>query len=212
LPATYEAARTALTECYRVDECKEWADKAAALKSYAKQIEDNTLYDTASRIHGRAIKRAGELLAQIEPARGANQNIRTAADTKVTRTQAAESAGLSKRQKDTALRVAAIPDKEFELAIAQSPPPTVTELADRGKKTQPKVLHDLGGRSPADFRVCTEAIGFVRELHSFAIKTPVESVVRGASDRERDRFVEQIAPLLGWLNDLLLQLQKEKSK
>jgi hypothetical protein len=74
------------------------------------------------------------------------------------------------------------------------------------------VLHDLGGRSPADFRVCTEAIGFVRELHSFAIKTPVESVVRGASDRERDRFVEQIAPLLGWLNDLLLQLQKEKSK
>ena len=37
LPRTYEAARAALAECQQLDECKDWADKAAALASYAKQ-------------------------------------------------------------------------------------------------------------------------------------------------------------------------------
>lgn len=54
-----------------------------------------------------AIRRCGELLKQVEPKQGANQNIHDATDTKVlTRTQAAKEAGLSERQKVTALRVA----------------------------------------------------------------------------------------------------------
>ena len=53
LPATYEAARVALSECVRVDECQEWADKAAALASYARQADDTTLEAYAKRIRGR---------------------------------------------------------------------------------------------------------------------------------------------------------------
>ena len=54
-----------------------------------------------------AIRRCGELLKQVEPKQGANQNIHDATDTKVlTRTEAAKEAGLSERQKVTALRVA----------------------------------------------------------------------------------------------------------
>ena len=70
LPATYSAARTALEQCVRVDECKGWADKAAALKSYAKQAQDDEMHKMAARIQGRAIRRVGELLREIEPARG----------------------------------------------------------------------------------------------------------------------------------------------
>lgn len=47
LPATYEAARTALSECARIDECQGWADKAAALASYAKQADDKQLENMA---------------------------------------------------------------------------------------------------------------------------------------------------------------------
>lgn len=73
LPAAYEAARTALAECSRIDECKTWADKAAALASYAKQADDKSLENHATRIRARAISRCGELLQQIEAAKGGDR-------------------------------------------------------------------------------------------------------------------------------------------
>ena len=50
-----------------------WADKAAALASYAKQSEDTTLEKAALRIRARAIRRAGELLKAIMPAKGGDR-------------------------------------------------------------------------------------------------------------------------------------------
>jgi len=62
------------------------------------------------RIQARAIDRCGELLHEIEPARGANQNISDGADTKIlTRKDAADAAGLSDRQRVTALHVNNVP-------------------------------------------------------------------------------------------------------
>src|SRR5262245_45047582 len=89
LPRTYEAAKAALAECSKVDECREWADRAEALASYARQADDDALETLAVRIRARAIRRCGELLAAIAPAQGANQNIRGGAPPKVTRTSAA---------------------------------------------------------------------------------------------------------------------------
>ena len=66
LPERYEVAKTALKECHRVDECKDWADKAKALGSYARQADDDTLYKTAMRIQARAIRRSGELLQEFQ--------------------------------------------------------------------------------------------------------------------------------------------------
>ena len=95
LPQAYESAKTALAQCASLDECKAWADKAAALASYAKQANDDELEQLSKRIRARAIRRAGELLHAIEPANGANQNITDAADPKVlTRTDAAREAGM----------------------------------------------------------------------------------------------------------------------
>src|SRR5262245_29355236 len=69
LPEKYVAATKALSECTVIDECKDWADKAAALASYAKQAEDDTLLKMAKRIQARAVRRAGELLKEIPPAK-----------------------------------------------------------------------------------------------------------------------------------------------
>ena len=65
LPHVYLHAREALSSCSRIDECQDWADKAEALASYAKQSHDDTLHKLADRIQARAIRRAGELLKQI---------------------------------------------------------------------------------------------------------------------------------------------------
>ncbi len=63
------------------------------------------------RIQARAIRRCGELLKQIEPARG-HENGRVP-----TSSGEAAKAGLSEHQRKTALRVASIPDQEFHDAV-----------------------------------------------------------------------------------------------
>lgn len=73
LPASYERAKQALVECSRIDECQEWADKAEALASYAKQAKDDQLRVMADRIQARAIRRCGELLKTFD-ARGGDRS------------------------------------------------------------------------------------------------------------------------------------------
>lgn len=129
--AHVEAAKSALVECSNIDECMEWADKMAALASYAKQVDDDDLELHARRIRARAIRRCGELLKEIQPAHGANQNIADGSVSNVqSRTAAARQAGLSERQQVTAMRVANIPQRDFEEQIEAPTPPTITRLAD----------------------------------------------------------------------------------
>ena len=56
LPANYQAAKLALLECSRVDECQDWADKMAAMASYARQSEDEELGKMCRRIQARALE------------------------------------------------------------------------------------------------------------------------------------------------------------
>src|SRR2546425_925580 len=66
LPTAYEAAKRALAECTKIDECADWANKARALASYARQAKDETLQKHATRIQARAIRRCGELLKEFD--------------------------------------------------------------------------------------------------------------------------------------------------
>ena len=97
----------------------------------SSQAKDESLRKMADRIQARAIRRCGELLKQIEPARGANQNIQEGdLPNVITRTQAAEQAGLSERQRKTALLVANVPEQDFNQSVESDNPPTVTKLAE----------------------------------------------------------------------------------
>jgi len=109
LPETYENAQKALAECQKIDECQAWADKAEALASYAKQADDDSLRKMADRIQARAIRRAGELLKQIEPKHTGRPPENGEGDRpNLTRKQAATDAGLSDHQRKQALHVANI--------------------------------------------------------------------------------------------------------
>jgi hypothetical protein len=148
LPATYESAKRALAECSRIDECRDWADKAAAMASYARQARDDTLLSFATRIKARALRRCGELLSQIPPAKPGPKLDDDAVIQLSPREQAACNAGLSERQRNTALRINNIPQNNFEALIEADKPPTATELAEIGKKKRQRSALDRSCENP----------------------------------------------------------------
>lgn len=190
LPQTYERAKTAISECSRIDECKDWADKAQALASYARQAKDDSMRKMADRIQARAIRRAGELLKQVEPATGRNlPNVSKMAGP--SRSEAAAEAGLSERQRNTALRVANIPEQSFSEQVESDSPPTVTALAEQGKRQ----AVNLNGRNPDHFNKALHFIAaFDRHLKKCR-EYDIEQTVSVLSDDERDRLRKLISEI-----------------
>lgn len=207
LPAKYEAAKNALVECSNIDECMEWADKMAALASYAKQVDDDDLELHARRIRARAIRRCGELLKEIQPAHGANQNISGGAPTKVTRSTAAREAGLSRDQQVTAMRVANIPQRDFEEQIEAPTPPTITRLAEQGTRPAPVQQDTLKGRDPNDFRASTQGLGDLKYFAENCTKYDPAACVRGALPYQHDAIRKQIHAARNWLDRLSKELE-----
>jgi hypothetical protein len=162
LPVTYEAAQKALTECQRVDEVKDWADKAAALSAYARMAKNDNLRLMALRIQERATRRMGELLKQLPRGDEATRYGQDGSVPPVTRTQAAADAGLSERQRKTALRVANIPEDQFEAAVESASPPTLSAMARWG--TNPRTD---AGATPADIQLAREARNLLRNFAAF---------------------------------------------
>jgi hypothetical protein len=149
LPMTYVEAKASLTKCERVDECKQWADKAKALASYAKQMKDQSLENMAQRIRDRAVRRGGELLLQVKAARGGGDrgagrrskdgNQKGGTSPLISRKAAAKKAGLSPDQAKQMVRTAKVPPETFESMVEAPKPATVEQLADIGTKKSERV-------------------------------------------------------------------------
>jgi hypothetical protein len=184
LPQTYQAAQAALAQCSQVDECKDWADKAAALASYAKQADDHELERMAQRIRARAIRRAGELLKQIEPA--PNQHV-AGVGAHTSRSDAARDAGMSKHQQVQATRVANIPEGEFNAQVESEKPPTLSQLAAQGTKPRENIV-DLKGRDPKEYN---RALHYVADFEEAAKELEGQAhdlILPTLNDLERERL------------------------
>ena len=168
LPASYERAKTALAACEAIDECKDWADKAAALASYAKQADDRTLHHLAVRIQARAVRRCGELLKTFHSPGGRPSKTGAGTDPGFSQRDAAARAGLSERQEKTAVRVANVPAEDFELLIERDEPPTITHLAELGTKS-----------TPSGFMQATQVLAELREFAAFCQAHPADVVAAG---------------------------------
>jgi hypothetical protein len=196
LPAAYENAKTALAECSKLDECQDWADKAGAMASYAKQAQDESLFKYATRIKARAIRRCGELLKAIPPAGGAHwESKRDGTVPAISREQAATDAGLSERQRKTALRVATVDQASFDEQVESDAPPTITSLAEQGKRAV-----DLGDISVADFKVATRVFGALRNFREFCRTTDPATAGRGFKPHEIDEMRACVADADAWLD------------
>jgi len=209
LPAKYEAARLAIAECERIDECKTWADKAAALASYAKQAKDDSLRQMAVRIQARAERRAGELLRQINPGHGARDGKRRDGTVPpLTRGQAAKDAGLSERQRKTALRIANIPISEFERQIESERPPTVSHLAAQGVISKAPLITGSLWQAIE----CEETRGACETLERFAgfcERCQPTTISRAVCANEAESVKRLIAISSQWLAQLASDLNSD---
>lgn len=197
LPASYEAAKQALAQCEALDECKDWADKAAALASYARQAEDVELERKAARIRARAMRRAGELLQQFD-GRGGDKSKKEGAHLFApTQREAAQEAGMSEHQQKQAVRIANVPSADFEKAVESPSPPTITTLAQQGvqKREAPDPQTWLKGRDPAAFN---KALHFAALVESYAKElgeADLEVILPNLDEKQAARVRNSIAAI-----------------
>jgi hypothetical protein len=198
LPATYEQAKVALASCAKIDECQEWANKAEALASYAKMADDDALRTMADRIQARAVRRMGELLKQFDGRGGDRSKKNGAVPSAPTQRQAADKAGISERQRKTAVAVANVPSKRFEEAVEKRKPPTVTALAEMGKQAR---------AVPEGFKQATHLIGAVKRFAEFCRENAAESVARGVHPTEIKELKSHVGVIDAWLDLFVVNLK-----
>lgn len=193
LPQTYENAKNALASCASIDECQDWADKAAALASYAKQADDDQLEKMAVRIRARAIRRCGELLKQFDAQGKRSDKLIEGDHNKLTQREAAERAGLSAHQTAQAVRLANVPDEQFTAQVESDKPPTISQLAMQGIKPRPLV--DLKGRDPGDFNLAMHYVGAVRDCAEELRALKHDAAIPILNDSERSALRRHIAEI-----------------
>lgn len=121
----YEAACRALAECKSVDEVKSWSDKAAAMQAYGRMAKDRTLELDASEIRIRAERRLGQLLAAQKADGGLNPKATLKRGPVLVTDEDGEKApklsqsGITYDQSSRAQKLAAVPNDEFEAALAE---------------------------------------------------------------------------------------------
>lgn len=121
----YNAMRQAITEAVRVDEVKDIRDKAEALRIYLKQagesLEDQ---NKIAEIKIRAERRAGELLAEMPKASGADYGGKPSIDGNrllpSNPPPTLADLGISKMQSSRYQTLASIPEDIFEETITQT--------------------------------------------------------------------------------------------
>ena len=200
LPTNYSAMKVAIAECDKVDECKEWADKAAALAAYHRMSRDKENAARCERIRARAVDRAGEFQGKKQT------GFRVSSSEEKTGSYAAgKAAGMTEKQIDEAIAVNKVPRDQFERQVESDNPPTVSELARQGRK--PSTAH-LKGRDPADYAAATPLLGLLRGFRRDAEKIDTDKALRGVDDAEMGKLRADAQWTTDWLLTLIERLDK----
>ena len=112
---------------------------------------------------------------------------------------------MSKDQEKTASRVANIPEEEFDAAVESDDPPSVTQLADMGRReydflTRPK---------PPGFQAATGLQGTAERFAQFCGEHDAKVVAEGFLPHEIEPTCKHIEVINDWLDRFLGDLKGE---
>jgi hypothetical protein len=112
---------------------------------------------------------------------------------------AATYAGMSKRQKDTSIRVANVDEDEFNRLVESNQPPTLTALAEKGKGY-------LEREKPMGFKEATQLLGTVKRFSEFCDKTDPVIVANALDDKEKEKVRSMVSKIDKWLDGLIINI------
>ena len=114
----YEAMRTAIACCVKVDEIADLADKAVAAQAYFRQSQDVENEMEASRIRVRAERRLGEILKRMAETgeRARRGDVRPGVESSATRLA---DLGFPTDRASRAMQLAEVPQEQFDAALAE---------------------------------------------------------------------------------------------
>ena len=128
-PALYDRMCRAIAVAYEVDEVKDIRDKALAIEIYSRQAQNTENERNACRIRLRAERRAGELIAEMEKAKGAAvPGIGKRGGTVSNGATPLAELGISRDQSSKWQKLAAVSEPEFEAALAGAEKPSTTGI------------------------------------------------------------------------------------
>lgn len=142
LPARYDAMCRAIDAAYEVDEVKDIRDKARAMQMYLRQAKNTEAERRACEIRLRAERKAGQLISEMEKAKGAaepgtNRGMTPLPDVRASR-PTLDDLGISYKQSSDWQRLARVPEDEFEAALANPDEmPTTAGIIGKPKKDEP---------------------------------------------------------------------------
>ena len=116
----YDAMCKAIDAAYEVDEVKDIRDKAIALEVYSRLARNTENERRACEIRLRSERKAGQLARQLEKSQGKRTDKPQPLPTmgRGSKTEALRKAGVSPKQAEQWQALAAIPDEQFEAALA----------------------------------------------------------------------------------------------
>ena len=218
LPETYTKAREALATCARIDECKDWADKAEAMASYARQSGDTELRKMADRIQARAIDRCGQLIKQIPADKGGRPKTGSGPQPSLTDRELARiAAGISKHLAKTAVAVNSIPRARFEREVEGANPPSVTKLAEIGRSKRPKSAStapagaDSRKATPEEARAAADVSRAVDAFLRATKGVRIDDVLNGCTRTVATALKQNAADAQAWLLMLGMKMKGRRS-
>jgi N6-adenosine-specific RNA methylase IME4 len=116
--ALYDRARTAIQRAASIDEAKDIADKAEAMRAYARLSKDPEMERWVSDIRVRAKRKLGELSAALEHA-PVIENVQGRNAATLGKRAALAAAGITKDEAHRCEQLAKVAEPEFEAFLAQ---------------------------------------------------------------------------------------------
>ncbi|MGI9403062.1 MAG: hypothetical protein ACR2OF_00950 [Hyphomicrobium sp.] len=125
----YDAMCRAIDAAYEVDEVKDIRDKALAIERYCQQAKNTEAERRACEIRLRAERKAGVLLKDDEERAKAGNNQWSSSDTTTL-----SDLGISRDQSSRWQKLAAVPEDDFEAALAAPEKPSTTGILAQPKQ------------------------------------------------------------------------------